>query len=251
MKLLLALTSLFLVSCNVVQVINDGETEVNFKSLNRNLEDGIYGFWRFEEAASTNRMDDFTGIVLTDTGGVASVSGISGMAADCSTGSSGSGLLESSSSFYKAADESYSLSFWVKLQSNPSGGLQETITEFTDLNIGLHDSDFQGDSPDLVLGLGGSPYIWNDVTDFSTPQWTHFALIIHSGGENVDLFINGSHRGSVAGSGYSINSNVHSVCSDMGGTRPLNGAIDSLGIWNRLLNPDEVWDLYSGNNLLD
>lgn len=249
-------------SCNVIQTMTGDETKINdqffknqSKRINTDLFNGLYGFWRLDESASTNKVDSQNNIVLVDntTGSLTSIAGIKGNAIDCSVASSGSQFLRASTAFNKSLADSYAFSFWANLPANVAGGcsVYNNIVNFSGGYIMFEDTDCAGDNTDIQVDLGGGPINIVDVVDFTGGGWHHFAINIIQGGQSVDVFVDGTFVNSQTSTSTAVVTSYIGLCSDPTGNNTLSGKLDSLGIWNRVLTQSEITDLYEGNNNLD
>ncbi|MEX1099619.1 MAG: LamG domain-containing protein, partial [Bacteriovoracaceae bacterium] len=82
-------------------------------------------------------------------------------------------------------------------------------------------------------------------------SWTHVALVAYSGGGTLELYVNGSFYESINDSALSTTFESFFVCMDQNDSLRFFGKLDSLGVWNRALKDNEIWDLYNGDNSLD
>ena len=253
--------ALSFISCNVIQTLTDGETKLEGDFFNESSEEyvntqllnGLFAFWRMDEAATgSSKIDLQSGLSLSDTtAGMPSTSGVHGNAIDCSTGTSGSSLLDLSTSFNKSLADDYAFSFWIYMPANPSGGCADTNTviNFTGGTIAIDDLDCAG-TADVNVTIGVSN-AFNDVVDFTGGSWHHFVINVITGATTIGLYIDGNFVANSTGTNTAITSGYIAVCSRSDGTQTFGGKLDSLGIWNRTLSSTEISDLYQGNNSLD
>ena len=74
-------------------------------------------------------------------------------------------------------------------------------------------------------------------------RWVHIARRYHTAG-NLELFIDGLHRGSVAGVGWWGGGNATRIGDGAGGSLSLNGSYADFRAFNRQLSDSEIYALY-------
>jgi hypothetical protein len=238
-----------------MKALTNGETKIddgffdggNVESLNHD----ILAFWRFEESSGT-RYDSRGGAHLTENYTTPSISGARGSAANCSLASSPAAHVFSSSlSASRSMTDDISFAFWVYRSSNITASAQEIILSLgdTEVRVWVGDFDAQADFSDLRLNYNGSIFTFDDVINF--PSLGHFVLNVKTGGSTADLYMNGAFAGSNSTGAVVITPTTIEFCSISNGSELLNGYLDSVGIWNRILTQNEINALYNGNNNLD
>lgn len=247
-------------SCNVIQSMTGGETKLSADFFRNqvyqvDLTPELFAFWRLEEEAYNSRFDTYGNYPLNDTvsGGIPRVKGVRGSAADITGLSSGTTILEGTSvPFNKAVGDSLAFSFWVYFSTNLSGGCADTRTVFMCSSgyIALDNLDCQNDSADIDINFGSST-TFNNVADFAGGQWHHFVINIDDSTALTSLYVDGAFLGSNTHTATAISSAYIGLGSNGTGISPLNGKLDSFGIWNRLLETHEIEALYHGHNNLD
>jgi hypothetical protein len=113
-----------------------------------------------------------------------------------------------------------------------------------------------------VWWLNGDIGIYDDIDDagtflYQTPvllnTWYHVVCTINgSNGNELQLWLNGS----LSGSGLSPTSSFSSIGGEFvigartsdDNSLPLGGSVDELGIWSRVLTPEEIAILYNGGS---
>ena len=265
-SMILVLMTVFLFSsCNALKLITGGETKVdpNFsrKSCGESssLYSGLDFFWRFNEGQSLSKVDITNSLTLADTvgGGVPMMSGPRGNALNC-TGqtSSGSGFLNASYTHAKSASDNYAFSFWAYLPTNVTGGCSayNTIMNFGTANdyIMFENTDCAGDASDIQVRIGSTMFNVEDVADFTGGAWKHFVINVITGGSSVEVYVDGNFANSTSGTGIATTGGSNfSLCSDFAGAQIHNGGLDSVGLWSRTLNQNEIYELAGNCNALD
>lgn len=264
MKTLLLIFSIFLInSCNVASVIT-GTSETNLgsnftkKQDNKlDLTSGIRYFWRFEESGTgVDRASSFGSATTTDTtSGVSTIAGQRGSGISCEALSSGSGFLQVSSDMSFSASANYNVSFWTYMAANPSGGCSDeniVIESGGNFYVAI-DDNCTTSTFDVDVLSGGAEMNLQPTQNYNFPGWFHISVNIKNGGDEVDLYINGNYeKTNVTGTPTAVGSTNFSICSrDTDGLFFLDGRLDSLGVWDRNLTPEEIEALYNGNNNVD
>lgn len=110
-------------------------------------------------------------------------------------------------------------------------------------------NDYIGAGLNRQPAVFASPYVTS--VNLLDSNWTHIVVVNDNG--LLSLYVNGIFRNSISlsagslvaseplyvGKGFDIN-------PDGNGDRAYEGAIDDIGIWDRPLGDDEIWDLYRG-----
>ncbi len=237
-----------LVSCNALKAITDGETDLDDRfgagQYNEELWNGLVSFWRFDESGSTQDRSDIQGSnnLIYNQGSINSTGGINGNAIDCNLSGSNRFSLNSSNNmnFGTAPGNNFAIGFWIYVTSDIGGS---------------HIADFSSGFNITLDGSSGITFWVNGNTHVATigsGSWQHvvFNLDRNTG---VTAFVNGSQQGSTVfnTTGSNLNDSTFTLCTTVGWASPLDGNLDSFGIWNRTLSSSEISDLYRGFNNLD
>jgi hypothetical protein len=188
---------------------------------------GLVTFWKFDEGTplsptSPSADDTGNGHSVTLNGAATYAEGKNGpycFTNDASTGNHGSITAITSGT-------TFTITFWVKLASG--GGTYRAVW-------------LQGNSAGIYINnTGGNntvDFYYNNADHLSTgtialDTWTHVAVVCSSG--NVTYYLNGVADASTYTSGLSFNGT--GIGGDGGtGGEPLNGCLDSVGIYSRAL----------------
>jgi hypothetical protein len=270
-----------LISCNVVKTLTGGETDpseefyeggyhcnsssttstnncgcdssdFNSSCFYETLHEDLAMFFKMEEASGI-RNDSFGGVILAENYSAGNTSGMIGQAIDCNSASPAGHVLSGTYSLNRNSSDDFSIAFWAYKSENSSGGCadNEYVISFGSTNsyVMFDNISCSGGLSDIEVYLNGNTYQFIDVVNF--PGFSHFVLNISSGGSAIDLYIDGNFSEQQTNTGVAVSTSTVEVCSDSGGAKKLVGAIDSLGVWNRLLSTDEISRLYNGQNYLD
>jgi len=257
MKKLFILTILFsFISCNALKALTNGETNLDedfFKEKQSvNLFDSLIAFFKLEESNGVSRDDINNAYSLGDSAATSSTSGKIGLATNCSSGASAGYFISGSFSLSLSLSDSWNISFWANKGTNSSGGCadNESVLFLDSSNYVEFDNiDCENDYSDVRIHLNGTSYDFQDAVNF--PGWHHFSLNIRNGGSNVDLYVDGNYFNTQSGTPAAVITSTLSLCSSSGGGDVLDGSLDSLGFWSKLLTNTEIKALYNRNNNLD
>ncbi len=255
---LFSLVALALISsCNVIQAVGDGETLVKGKppkdlpphdQINvpyGDISEGIYAFWRFDEAnGDTGHFAQYGPALFPVSGYVSTTTAQFGQGTDCDTYASSNVLQKGGQSI---TFDALSVSFWARSYTS---GSDQVFLELYDPNIPVNLKFGKTTGGNAFVSGGGSNLLTTDLTSYEG-TWTHYVFILDNANQTVELYIDGNSQeiknyGPVSGTFEKI-----SVCNDQNIDSPATGEMDSLGIWKRALSPEEIYNLYTGNNHLD
>ena len=155
----------------------------------------------------------------------------------------------------------FSISAWVKIPANPSGysvifsNYNYDVLSNLGYNIGI------GTDRKIYFGVqgavGGSSVVSTTVLALNT--WYHITVKRDSVAKRSDLYINGVFEAQATNTNLTINYGTRAIQPTIGGNRInnqgvlsvqnyLNGSVDALTIWNKVLTNDEVSALYNSGN---
>lgn len=223
------------------------------------LTDNINAYWKLDES-SGNAADSVGSSTLVNSNIVLYTS---------EKINNGATFVLASSQYLSVADNAalsitgdISIAFWVKFTTLPiAGGTMELVTKwFTTTNnrsyrarltenAGSYDLAFQADA----LGDAGSQTNYHYNGAFSTGTFYYIVGAFTAGTPKWDIYINGSAVSTTAdntGASAIFDSTASfalgAVNVDGSATEFLNGALDEVGIWSRVLGAGEVSTLYNG-----
>jgi hypothetical protein len=212
---------------------------------------GVIAFWKLEEASGT-RVDEVGSNDLTDNNTVTQTTGKIGNAAQFTAANSETLSIADNADLSFANTDDFTFSCWVYLDS--TGGSQQLITKRTSNLTGTNlEYMLRTDAgvPTFYYGYGaGSFDSVASSTTLSTSTW-YFILFWHDQTANtINVSVdNGSPNtatklGTIADQGNTFY---------LGGTTSefLNGRLDAVGLWGRLLTSGEKAALYNSGNGLE
>jgi hypothetical protein len=255
--ILLFISTFILGSCNVMEMTGIAETDLG-NNFGRDLKPGLMHFWKFAESAGADKMDSVGGLTLDDTStsGFSIVSSPAGAGVDCASNGSGSAFfnhITANQFILDTANFNYNFSFWVKPNLGTPGDVNtimqagsgpSTRIEFTFAAGPIWDMTFE-------VGTGGAVTITSLLNGSDFSNWNHISINLDTNQSQIDVYKNGNYFGTY-GVGYGGEASIiFRLCSDNAGTVPLNGSLDSFGVWNRLLSEEDIRALYNGNNNVD
>ena len=222
------------------------------------LEDQIISFWKMDETGGTQARNDGWGgsNLVHGAGTLFSTSGQIGSAIQCSSmnGSNYFYVSSPSSDYDFGTGTDFSVAFWAKLDSTLAAN--QILVEFN-YSTPFFRAYVDTSSTNLIVNAdNGSPQTATSAfPSFST--WYHFTILVDRD-SGISIYRDGSL---ISNDSNSTPSNFIGVadlyvCGGRNGGGPaltdgFNGDMDSVGVWNRLLNQTEIDALYNGNNTLD
>jgi hypothetical protein len=239
-------------SCNVMEMTGIAETDLgdNFK---KDLTLGLDFFAKLD--SSGDQYSQFGDILLVNNFTVTQTTGVNGGAIQCDsagTANADGALKDTTTSIIYGSADSFAISFWIKMDVIYGAAVFGTVlTDGGTITIQLGDDDAQADSNDLKLNVNG---MVSNYVDFigNTGEWNHVAINFVNGGDERYVYLNGNFYTSTnSHTQMNVNASGLSLCSNFNGGNELAGAIDSVGIWRRLLDDEDIRALYNGNNNVD
>ncbi len=212
----------------------------------------LVAFWPMDEAGGN--ATDTAGSNILSNGSVTFVGGKIGNAALFTGGST---LSRNNASLVGLSfTGSFSFSFWLKLTSLPSGTTYPIITKFRYIGgddrqyaITYEDDGAGGYRLNADLSGNGLTSLKRSTTiTFTTGVWHHIVCTFNAGNGDVKTYINGSLAATIPGSTFVLyNGNADFIMGTLSGTGlSLQGALDMVAAFARVLSPTEVDFLYNG-----
>jgi hypothetical protein len=250
------LLSLFLLSsCNIMKALTDGETKIDENFYNGsqgvNLGDGLISFWKLDESSGISRQDSgYNGNDMTVTSSMNSISIGGRTGIDCNSTTTSVNFLDdvvSGPGLSFGTHGNFAVSFWIYRLATPATDL--IIFELSNFIIKAP----SGDNSAIQFDFNAGSYqTWANF-GLATTGWNHVAVNLDRTG-GFYVYLNGSlfNHDATTSTGSNMTNSVLRLCSTGGnGTNKFEGYLDSVGVWNRSLNTDEIKALYNGQNHLD
>lgn len=256
---------LFISSCNVIESITGGDTEIDEAFFNQENSEpslsifhGLVSFYRFDEVNGLGNFSDVlgqnnlvveNGTALTDVA-IKSTGMFGGGAVNCSGYGFNSALAKNSTqglNFGTTTD--FTIAFWIRRTGQAPGSGLGMI--FFDNYSNFYIQDNVGD--DSIGGvLPGTTPDFLIPTNLGSGSFDHVVMRVDRD-FGYSICLNGSCPGFTAGPSNtnSIGSTNFRLCAENGAAPSFEGDLDSLGIWNRLLSDSEVSALNIGVTGLD
>ncbi len=211
------------------------------------LIDNNVAYWKFEEA-SGNFLDEVASLDLTNFGVDYQATGIIDYCGDWELGNTDYASAGSSSVISIAGD--MSISFWIKPESHTSTAwiIADWITSYRNYLIYL-ETDGK-----LVFvngnGLSSQDTVIQSTTAMDDGTWYHVVLVRDAGNNLGYIYVNtSSTSGTINYNGGTTSTDINIGASSVPSSH-YDGLIDEIGVWDRVLSPAEVAELYnSGSGL--
>ena len=213
---------------------------------NSGLATDLVSYWELEEASGT-RIDSHGSYDLTDINTVGSATGIQGNSASFVKANSEQLSYPSNLALDIVANSDKTIAFWVKTAVDTGfTGLVQRWTIDKGYLIRLSDTDgslqFYGGN-----GSGTTLSPATGTTDLADNNW-HFVVCTHDGSDNRKrIYIDGNttpEGTSIVHSTQAASSGAF-LLSGGGSSSFLDGQLDEVGVWDRLLTSGEITTLYN------
>lgn len=215
------------------------------------LTDNLVAYYKFDNGALTT--DSVGSYTLTNLNTVAgTASGKIGYGADFGA-SNTTKCLYNLSDYGITATGAISFSFWVKLNTDVSAGL-DAMYLFSRAYTGASGSglkifyQYNGGTRRIgTIRYGSGNYIDYYNVNFGTSNWHHIVLTYD--GTNIITYYNGSSviSGTNTGTQNFTQSHIIIGSNSTGPEVPASAIFDEVGVWSRALSADEVKQLYNNN----
>ena len=153
----------------------------------------------------------------------------------------------------QSTDADYSLSFWLKFDSLPTGGANINLIQDSSgaapMQLYIYGPSGGGHTISLQRFLG--VYYYNSgynstaakYNNFQTGQWYHIAISYVASGKNVSVYVNGTQSGST----YSLDTATGSYSAGSTNVYVTNpaGSMDQFRVFNKAISASEVTKLYN------
>jgi len=220
---------------------------------------GLISYWPLNEASGT--ANDIAGTNhLTDNNTVTSAAGKIGNAREFTAANSES-LTRASNSTLVLGDIDFTFSCWVRMKTLPANGTRYVLIAkdsnvTRELLIAYLRQDADEGSAGFrfsILGSGGSPVrqVSSGTTGFnSVDTWYHLVAWHDASADTVNLQINSGSVASETTSGTAPATGTAEFSlgyrADSGSPGYLNGMLDEVAFWKRILTSDERQALFNG-----
>lgn len=219
------------------------------------LRKGLVGYWRLEEASGTRYDCSSTGAHLSDSNTCGQVTAKVGYGSTFLASGSKFLAATSSNKIQFSLSQPFTFAAWCKPTNNATAQLIATHFDNTAVR-GVSFAIQSTGQPSLSLYSSGSAYRYNiGATVITDGTWR---LIVGtydgSGSQNgINLYVNNvSEAPGRAGAGSMTDLNNAGVFELGGSTASTsacyNGALDEVGVWNRVLSAAELTQLYNSGN---
>jgi hypothetical protein len=215
------------------------------------LLDGLVAYWKLDETSGT-RIDSTGSNNLTDNGGVGSTIGKQGNAASFS-GSNDLSL--TSSTDLRLDNTDFTVAFWVNFDTLPVGAFITILGKHD--GLGLREYWFYRHQSTNKIALLTSPngttveFLNTVGPSLNTGQWYFVVGERNNATNTATLYIHDGinwDSGSFTSNGVWAGTALFGI-SRTGGFERLEGIVDEVGIWNKLLTAAErtqLWNSGSG-----
>lgn len=214
------------------------------------LIDGLISFWEFEEAGGATREDAHGVNDLTDNNTVQTATGVVGFCADFEFNNS-EFLSRVDNADLSFGDEDFTICAWVWFESKTNYmGIVCKHASPPDQEYGLY-YDQAVDRINWFVSADGTAIGQVNASTLGSPAtatW-YFVVCWHdSVGNTLKICVDDGTVDSAAwANGVRDGTNIFTV-GNLGTTNFMDGLIDQVGLWGRVLTAAEITDLYNAGN---
>lgn len=213
-------------------------------SISASLRTSLVAYWKLNEVSGT-RADSVGANTLADNNTVTSATGVVGSAASFASANSESLSIDDNAALSLADGPDASIAFWLKLTTvatarlvskwdNTAGDLEYSVLVVTDKVRFAVSGD----------GTAAPSVEWGSTLSAAT--WYHVCAWHDSVADIIAISVNNGTPVTLAHTAGIFNStSVFTLGALSGGGQHLNGALDELGIWKKVLTPAERDALYN------
>lgn len=222
------------------------------------LDTNLVSYWKFDENAGATTAEDVYAINnLTKDGSATFAAGKINNGTDLEGGNNGDAwyILDGDQTGLDLNSD-FTFSFWFKPESLPGGygycllGKYSSSGNNRSYVLTIYDNA-GSDTFSLMISPNGTTTgatVQEKVIDISAGTWYYFTITYILATGTAEFFLNGSSQGTVGSGATSIYNGTASFTigyflSPV--TFPYDGMIDEFGVWNRVLDSDEVTALYN------
>jgi hypothetical protein len=217
------------------------------------LSTSLIAYWDLDETSGTRADSHTGGYDLTDNNTVGYATGIIGNAADCET--SASEFLSIANKLGTTANTDFSISMWLKRESNPS----------TSGYFGVFDLRRDNGSTDDMWALRFYRYtdgfnyynpiknsddFFKDTTDtLPIGTWKH-VVITYDYDVGVKIYVNTSLTVTynTTAASPTVSADAFNLCKETSVTAYWDGLIDEVAVWSKVVSSGEISDLYNSGS---
>lgn len=202
---------------------------------------GLVSYWKLDEV-SGNRSDSVGGNTLTDVNTVTSVAGKVSNAAQF-TAANSERLFHATNAALETGDIDFSAFGWFYLTSSGAGAGRTIVAKATEWEVTV------GSTGVLTFKTGSGDTNFNGFATMSYDGWHSFYAEYRAGTTNGVQIDNGSFLTIPVTTPVSVGSQPFEIGSIFGGAGNfLDGRVDEVGFWKRLLTVAERTQLWNGGN---
>lgn len=216
---------------------------------NATLPTSLVSFWELEEASGT-RVDAHGSNDLTDNNTVGQATGKVGYAADFEdTNTEYLSITDAAQTGLDITGD-FSFNFWINFESDPSGTSPVPIGKYGGAGNRAYLLQYQVSGWRVVISTNGTAEgVSATVThSVSTGTWYNIGATYDVSAGTLEVFVNGSSIGTGTGGPTSIANTAgdFNLGRNPAGGNYLDGLLDQVGVWTKLLSSTEMTDLYNG-----
>jgi hypothetical protein len=211
------------------------------------LNRGLVSYWRFDES-SGNASDSVGSNTLTNVNGATYTTGKIGNGADLELSSTQYfSITDAAQSGLEFLTGDFSISMWVNFESlSDLVGLWDKWNSVSNRRSILWQISSTGMTLDTSAN-GSAQTNYSASHTFTTSTWYHLVLV--KSGTTATFYVDGTAKTSGSATSTLFNNTLDiRIGNRQEVSKPLDGILDEVGVWNRALTSDEITELYNSTN---
>ena len=202
----------------------------------------LISYYRLEDVSDSKGSN-----TLTNNGSVAFNAAVFNNGGDLGASNSSKSLTVGGNMGIAGAGD-FTFSFWLKLRTEISSGAYRLISwnsQLTDDRYVDISYEYNSGTPRITVDASGGTGIAYNIT-LGTSNFYHIVITRSSG--TTTLYINGVAVGGTGTTGASAGgANIFYIGMNIASSNYTSAIYDDLAVFNRVLDPSEVWSIYSAS----
>jgi hypothetical protein len=197
----------------------------------------LISYWKLDESSGNAADASGGGFTLTNNNGITYSAAVI---------NNGATFVHSSSQYFSNTSSTlglvasdFSFSFWIKVTS--TSNYYTLISKDTSGSRGYQ---IYQDSNGVGMSINGSSLTFTAKPTLSTSVFSH--IVLTQSGTSLSIYKNGVLIGTGTGASIPSSTATFEIGNDSSYGDYLNGAMDEVGCWSRVLSSTEVTQLYNG-----
>lgn len=220
--------------------------ELNNSVIRQVLSSNLIGYWRLNGNLTDSSASGYN---LTATGTPGDTTGVFGGAKSFVIATSYASITNASGGNLNITGNKISIAGWVK-PTNTGAGWQYLCSKRDGANTGYYLALENGTAARMFVASGAAGGVATGTTTLSNNNWYH--IVGTYDGTTVRVYVNGKHDGSSAFTGNIASASTvpfYLALNSFNTAEGFTGELDDFAVFNTVLTPDQVKELYEGRTV--